>query len=900
MPRALWAASHHGHLVWHRLVNFGGGVDYFWGRWGGPHDDGGRPRLGGSVVNARLDLDSGAATRGALDESDAAQNELGTCGREARLNPSRGVSAEDRFARPRRRPSLARVGSPAGLGRPRCDPLLPRVAELGIIPSVMSAPDLNTRRAAARSWLRAHPAVVACVYGAFGALVFSRLAGNRLSGPLAGAGDVSIWEYMGYYVSRNLRFSPFPQLDLTTDQAFFPYGTSSVFQPWAPERDAFFAVFFSLGGPGSWLQVYYILSIFITLVGAYGLLREEFGTKRAVLTGLLITFLNFYAVAQYPNHFNICIMHWTVLSFLADFVIVRRVVLRRALSLRLALLRLALVSLSLGQDLGYVAGFALMSFVLSTGFVVFLTAWRWWSQSAAAPSSYHDLCGRIDREARQHKLTICALSLLFVGSTFAYSPVALQIASTARSSDFAGMPSGASSSRPWRLLLPYLPSLDPGSGMVGWTLLVLGAGGLYCARRSWQMYVPALTMLLLCLAYRPIDFPTLKIFPWFAFARIAGRVTAIYPLLFAIFALSFDPGAIGPRGGRMLTGILAILGAVELHTSFFDRNEPKLYEYSTEFFAYMQVVRRQPGEALLDWPFCITGGNGVGSAEGLCPYYEKNHDDLGYAPYHQKKLVGGYFGRLHPSQLEPFLRAHWEHMFAPDDVDVFRARAQTRCLDQDEWSFFSDFFALNDFAGLQLHTSLVPPSCAEQFFARFGQPVARLSLPDGDDLAFVPKPTALRSRVDATLGRRVTLRRDFAAGAAAVSALAQPAPLSLDLDGLSGLEHSAQEDWRWGLGARTSLEFSLPEGRSLNLRFIYFNPPQLSQRVRLVINGTVARTYVHEAPGARIVDAVKFDGNAGTNHVDFICDAFNGRDGAWFTVRDRRPMSIRFTQLVLE
>jgi hypothetical protein len=313
-----------------------------------------------------------------------------------------------------------------------------------------------------------------------------------------------------------------------------------------------------------------------------------------------------------------------------------------------------------------------------------------------------------------------------------------------------------------------------------------------------------------------------------------------------------------------------------------------------------RAVRRQPGEALLDWPFCITGGNGVGSAEGLCPYYEKNHDDLGYAPYHQKKLVGEYFGRLHPSQLEPFLRVHWERMFAPDDVDVFRAREQTRCFDEDEWSFFSDFFALNDFAGLQLHTSLLPPLCAEQFFARFGPPVAKLSLPDGDDLAFIPKPMALRSKVNPALGRSVIFRRDFAPGAVPLSALAQPAPLALDSVGLSGLEHSAEEDWRWGVGPETRLEFSLPEGRSLNLRFIYFNPPQLSQRVRLVINGTVARTYVREAPGARIVDVVGFDGNAGNNHVDFICDSFNGKDGTWFAARDRRPMSIRFTQLVLE
>src|SRR5262249_10911785 len=130
----------------------------------------------------------------------------------------------------------------------------------------MAQRDGPIARNAVSVWLREHPALVVCLSAAIAVALFNRLAGNPLSGPLAGSGDISIWEYLGYFVSQNLHFNPLPHLDLSTDQVFFPYGGNSVFQPWAPERDGFFALLFSLAGPGPWLQIYYSLSIFLTLV----------------------------------------------------------------------------------------------------------------------------------------------------------------------------------------------------------------------------------------------------------------------------------------------------------------------------------------------------------------------------------------------------------------------------------------------------------------------------------------------------------------------------------------------------------------------------------------------------------------------------------------------------------
>lgn len=769
-------------------------------------------------------------------------------------------------------------------------------------------------------WLLKPPALLVCVLAALATLVFDRLNGNWHSGPLAGSGDIGIWEYLGYYVSRHIQFRPLPYLEMSTDDILFPYGGTNLLQPWGLERDGFFALLFSLAGPGPWLQIYYSLSTFLTLVGVYWLLRSDFGIARAALVGFLITFFNFYGSHEYPSHLNICVAHWTVLSILADFVIVRRVVLRQRVPLRLVLARVALTALSMGQDLGYVAGFGLTSLTVSTVFLLAIGAVRIKRRPTEFRSALRRSGALWAAEVRQYKVVLGVLVVVSAAAGFLYVPLALQIASHAKAFDFSGMRVGEWYASPWRLLLPYFPHLNPvvnpfrivdmragvGSGAVGWTLLVLGVGGLYCARRQWLMYAPVMLILLGCLAYRPVGLPILRIFPWFAFARVADRSTMIYPVLFAALALSFTRAGLGlgPRRGRALGAAMFALGALEVHTSLSIPRHSRMIRYPSNFFEYMAIARQTPGEAILDWPFCVTGGNGVGSAQGLCPYYNENHLDLSYAPYHRKKLVGMYFGRLHPSQLLTVLRAHWDRMFAPDDPDIFRARRQTRCFDDDEWRFFTAFFVENDFAGLQIHASLLAPGCAEEFYARFGRPIARLSLPGGRELTFVPKDSSLRDRRDPALGNDVKLLRTFHPGPSALDALEITDPAALEVDGLSVLERLGNEQWRWGLGPTTRLAFALSDARPLTLRFSFLAPDfwpgvDRGQKVEVVINGAVIARFGDAGPIEATWNSadIPFQGQAGRNSVEFRCAAWHEGELA---SGDRRPMSIRFARLRVE
>jgi hypothetical protein len=730
--------------------------------------------------------------------------------------------------------------------------------------------------------------------------------GIRLDGPLAGSSDGSIWESMGYYLGHNITFTPLPHLRLSTNETFFPYGTDVVFQPWGLERDWFYAIFFTHLGAGPWIQLYCTLSLFVSIAGSYAVLVGDFGRGRAALAGILVTFFDFYSADQYPNHVNLFTTHWLVLSLLTDFVLTRRVVLRRPISLRLILFRLTLISLSFGLDLGYLAGFALTSFLLSAAVVLAITGYRAVRERWPAGDVRAHIRALAD-DAQRHRVSVAALVALGACATFFYVPLALQIGFDARRFDFEHVPDTQNYASPLRLLLPFFPAFNPNqwalslgdsrtsayAGTVGWTLLVLGLSGLWCARRRWLIYFPGLCMLALFVTYRSSDLPTLRAFPWFSFARDAQRTTVTYPVIFVSLALSLELERFGRAIRGPFVAAVAMLALVEVVTSVrLERHS--VYHYPKEFLDYMHTVRDAPGAGLLDWPFCVTGGNSVGLSEGLCPYYTFNHSDLSYRTYHGKNTVGQYFGRLHPAQLTPFLNAHWDRLFVPDREDAFRARGQRRCFDEREWAFFTKFFTLNDFAGIQLHTPLLPPTCVQEFYTRFGPPRAEVMLPSGDRLAFVPRPASLATALDPAAGAALVFREPFEAGAV-LDALEPRPSNALDFEGLSAVEHAGGESWRWGEGPRTALAFLLQEGRPLHLDITFYASSD-SQRVVERINGREVAAFGPRRDGVFVAD-IAFDGKPGWNTIEFLCDFWNGKDGLWFAPKDPRAMSVRWTRL---
>ncbi|HMJ12517.1 MAG TPA: hypothetical protein VK524_13930 [Polyangiaceae bacterium] len=570
---------------------------------------------------------------------------------------------------------------------------------------------------------------------------------GSLSAPLAGVGDIGIWDYVGYYVAEHVTFAPWPRLSLVNDSALYPYGTSQVFQPWGFERDLWFALWFRLIGVGPWLAVYYLLSLAVTALGAYALLAPDYGALRAGLAGLLLAFFDFYAVLKFPGHLHICICHWTMLSVIVDFLIVDRAVSKRHVPLRLMLLRLALVPLSLAQDLAYVAGLALTSLLFSSLFSAGLYAVRR-LRGAGGASGQMALWREELRRERGQVIALLAGGLL---ACWLYVPLVAQVALEARSFDFSKLQTGFWYASPLRLFIPYLAPFNPfspdwatrlhdspeglGAGSPGWTLLLLGALGVWHGRGRLRAYAPLTALVLLCVFSLP-SLPLHACLPWFAFSRAPSRFTIIYPVLFVLLALNvrFLGKSVVPRYlAGLLVGVVASLEAFTVYSL----PREATHAYGKPVLEYMEYVRAQPGVAILDFPFCVTGGNGIGGASGLCPYYEDTATAFALSVLHRKKVIGQYFGRLHPSQVNPLLEDGWDRLLAPEPGSD-PAGAHVQCFSEEQWRFFDQFVRAHDFAGIQLHEKLVSEPCARQFYERLGEPTARSEVPGFGVLAFIP------------------------------------------------------------------------------------------------------------------------------------------------------------------
>ncbi|GAA4448816.1 hypothetical protein GCM10023189_07220 [Nibrella saemangeumensis] len=575
--------------------------------------------------------------------------------------------------------------------------------------------------------------------------------------PITGWGDTDVWEYYGYYVANNLSFTPLPVLDLVNNQLAYPHGTNQALQDWAVERELFYALFYLLTGTtGPYLQVYLLLSALVTVFGVFWLLKPVTGDSKAGLAALVLAFCNFYAIHKYPGHLAFTAMHWTTLGLVTDWLLVRRVWLMQPLTLRFLLLKALLLALVLGLNLGYVAGYALSSFTLAALFCVGVYISR--IRRVSLPEYF-----RLDLFV--HRWQHIALLGGILGAACLYLPLVLQIAAAAKSLQSADLPMGAFWDNPFRLLLPLLPGVSPyhidyqpwlrdhteglGPTSPGLFLVLLSLIGFFQARNK-AVYLPLLLLMAMCLLFHTTRIPTLRVFPWFLFTRVSSRATLIYPIILTLLALSVD----WKRLPLLLLSLVVTLALAETITSYqFHTLYYQPVKLDRNFYAYMNTVKQTPGEAVLDWPFCTLGDNGIG--EDLCPFFYQTSGTFALRRFHDKKVIGFFLGRLHPSQVAPFQRANWPCLFVPDDTDMFKSTRQRRCLTEAEMQFFADFFTYNDFSGINLYPDLLAPGCEEAFYRRFGRPVAETNIAMSSRMVFIPKPDSLRARLNPALGKRI-------------------------------------------------------------------------------------------------------------------------------------------------
>jgi hypothetical protein len=594
-------------------------------------------------------------------------------------------------------------------------------------------------------------------------------SGGFTTGPLFAGGDAAQWEFLGHYFHKNISIFPLPRIALHTDQIFYPYGVNAVLEPWAIEREYFFTVFFSLFGTGPWLYIYYMSSLVVTCLGLYLLFHRDFGRAKAFLAGLVAVFFNFYALAKFPGHFPISVVHWTVLSIAVDFLLMRRITAQQEIPLRLILLRALLTVLALGQDLGYSAGSSLLSLTVCMVYAILFSI-GYYLIKRIAPYRPQTVLKQWKEEFRQHRAAFIVLLLSTIVFLYLYVPIVVQIYLAA--SDFVGIPQGAWWSSPWRLLIPRLPWINPtenvpdwfsslmrdnpegfGAGSPGLFLIAAAGAGIFFSRRRAAL-IPFIILFFWISTNHPYTGFSLTTLPWFKYARVGSRFTMLMAPLLTILALSIPLARFKTSNWiKVFFVLLTLTGILEFY-DFFKGFNYRARPLPENFSVYMETVKHTPGEAVLDWPFCIAGGNGVGT-DYLGRFYHRNNAVGFMQRYHEKKIVGNYFGRLSMKQIEPFLRAGWNKMFHPDDPNPFKARRQAIPMSTAEWEFLDSFFTLNDFCGMNLYTDLLAPGDEQRFYERFGNHRISTEVPSRLRTVFIPKDPSRRAKVDRAAGSEV-------------------------------------------------------------------------------------------------------------------------------------------------
>src|SRR5262249_16199028 len=140
-----------------------------------------------------------------------------------------------------------------------------------------------------------------------------------------------------------------------------------------------------------------------------------------------IAFANYYVISNFPGKMLAACAHWTTLSLIVDYLLVKRFWLGQRWSARLLLVRLVILVLVLGQDLTYTAGLALTSFTLSAlfaGIVFWVRAGKWWPFTSWRLASWQ---ASLRGSAHEHPLQVSLLILTLAAAVFLYVPLVAQV-----------------------------------------------------------------------------------------------------------------------------------------------------------------------------------------------------------------------------------------------------------------------------------------------------------------------------------------------------------------------------------------------------------------------------------------------------------------------------------------
>ncbi|WCL48207.1 hypothetical protein [Leptospira sp. GIMC2001] len=564
------------------------------------------------------------------------------------------------------------------------------------------------------------------IYFILSFLIISKIIG-AFSGVIFGYADTVHWSYNAYYFSKYLSFNGlYFDVDLNNNESFFPFGTVQAFQSWGLEKDFFNYLIYTWIGHSGFLKIYAFLSISFSFWGIYFLLQKHFSLTQSMVPALAGSFLGYYSILKYPYHYGFTIHHWTGLSLVLDFLIIYKLIVDQEININYFLLRIAFLFFSFGEDLTYVTSIGVLS-ILIHGLVI------------VSYSIFNTKKINIFLKPKWLVVSIFLFSLL-VFTTY-YLPIFMKIYFSIMDFSKEGFLQAFWWSNPIRLLIPIIPKLNildlkyhlmigDSSDSIGvFTLSSLILFSLfYCLfhiNRRLFAILPLLLLACILLSYHPSEFPYLTKLPWFNYFRVSGRSSFAISIIFGMFgAFVHFENFFLTKWKKVLVIAFLIFLIWEVRTVYSHKNNTEI-KLSNDNLEYFNSIKNLPGEAILDWPFCIFGADGD---ERLCPYFSNTGNQYSLRQFHHKKSIGQYFGRMHQTQKDIFLSKGWDKLFLMDSQSDPFFPKQSRCWNDQEWNQFLSFYNSYDFAGINLYSDILDDKCKEVFKKRFGEPIDKTNL----------------------------------------------------------------------------------------------------------------------------------------------------------------------------
>ena len=580
-------------------------------------------------------------------------------------------------------------------------------------------------------------------------------------------GDAMVYPVAEDFFYKSLHLFPFPHLSLYTNDILYPFGLEFLAHGWSLERHYFTAILTYLLGSGPWLAWYGTFSFSVATFGTLFLVRSRWGTSRGILAAILIGLFNLSALTKYPEHMNLSFMHWAALSILADVLICYDLT-HKKISFPLLGFRAFLLVAGVGLDISIIAGFGLTSFAVMMGcggyYGFIKTRARtkkegvgFWSLSAAKAEFSQYQCAT-------SWFWVSVWGLLTLVFIWAFVPILLTVMVK-----YQGLFSEPVNrwANPLRLMVPWLPIINPnahwlkylfldkaempGNMSPGWTISIPGLLAIWIVyKHKLKAFYPFVILFLILALTQSDIFPIIKLFPWMRAVRVSGRFSLIFPAVFMGLLLVPEISELvliqlqrwQPNIDRKKWLLLWALLFVSEGTYFFYQ-KPRVEKLSSDQAHFFETIKNSQGEALLEWPFCISSGNGMGT-EQLCASLEQSGVS-GFSHFHHKKIISFLLGRLLQSQIAPFLLEGWQHLHIENkrasngDISIEKQPKFSRCFNKKEWDFFLDFFQAGPFSGVQLYTKYLPLECIEEFKKKMGPIEASTSLPGVDGVVFIKK-----------------------------------------------------------------------------------------------------------------------------------------------------------------